>query len=57
MQTLATDAGGTARTRYYGPLKTEINADVDLYIRATVAWEGSQFIYDTTLLYVVRDPD
>jgi hypothetical protein len=57
MQTVTTDAGGTARTHYYGPLKKEINADVDLYIRATVAWEGSQFIYDTTLLYVVRDPD
>jgi hypothetical protein len=57
MQTVVTDADGTAWTYYYGPLKKEISADVDLYIRATVAWEGSQFINDTTLLSVVRDPD
>jgi hypothetical protein len=57
LQTVATDANGTAQTQYYGPLKNEIRADLDLYIRATVAWEGSQFILDTTLLYVVRDPN
>ena len=57
MQTVATDAGGTAQTHYYGPLTDEITADGYLYIRATVAWEGSQFITDMTPLYVVRDAD
>jgi len=58
MQTVATDAGGTARTHYYGPLKKEMGVNnTDLYIRATVAWEGSYFIQDTTQLYVIRDSD
>ena len=57
MQTVATDADGTARTHYYGPLKKEISSNTDLYIRATVAWEGSYFIQDTTQLYVIRDSD
>jgi hypothetical protein len=57
MQTVATDAGGTAQTHYYGPLTDEVTADGYLYIRATVAWEGSQFITDMTPLYVVRDAD
>jgi hypothetical protein len=57
MQTVATDADGTARTLYYGPLKKEIRSNTDLYIRATVSWEGSQFIQDTTQLYVIRDSD
>jgi len=55
MQTVATDAGGTARTHYYGPLKKEIRTNTDLYIRATVAWEGSQFIQDMIQLYIIRD--
>jgi len=57
MQSVTTDAGGTAQTHYYGPLTDELTADGYLYIRATVAWEGSQFITDTTPLYVVRDSD
>jgi hypothetical protein len=55
MQTVATDAGGTALTHYYGPLKKEIRSNTDLYIRATVVWEGEQFIQDTTQLYIIRD--
>ena len=54
MQTVVTDADGTARTHYYGPLKDEVTTEY-IYIRATVAWEGSQFISDITPLYVVRD--
>ena len=57
MRTVATDASGTAQTHYYGPLTDEVTADGYLYIRATVAWEGSQFITDMTPLYVVRDSD
>lgn len=55
MQTVTTDSNGTARTLYYGPLKDEITAEGYLYIQATVAWEGSQFISDITPLYVVRE--
>jgi len=58
MQTVATDASGTAQTHYYGPLKKEIGANnTDLYIRATVAWEGSYHIQDTVQLYIIRDSD
>jgi hypothetical protein len=52
-QIVATDAGGTARTHYYGPLEGEISTNHDLYIRATVTWEGSQFIQDKTPLYII----
>ena len=57
MQTVATDSSGMARTHYYGPLTDEVTADGYLYIRATVAWEGSQFITDLAPLFVVRDSD
>jgi hypothetical protein len=55
MQPVATDADGTARTRYYGPLRNEIQTNIELFIRATVVWEGSQFIQDMTPLYIIRD--
>jgi hypothetical protein len=57
MQSVVTDAGGTARTHYYGPLTEEIVDNGYVYIRATVAWDGSQFIADTAPLYIVRDSD
>jgi len=52
-----TDGSGTVRVNYYGPLSEEIAADGTIYIKATVAWEGSQFISDSTALYLVRDAD
>lgn len=55
VQTITTGADGTARTTYYGPLKKELTHDRHLYIRATVAWEGSQFIKDETTLWIIRD--
>jgi hypothetical protein len=42
---------------YYGPLSDEIAADASVYIRATAAWEGSQFINDTAEIFLVRDSD
>jgi hypothetical protein len=57
MQSVVTDAGGTAQTHYHGPLTEEIADNGYVYIRATVAWDGSQIIADTTPLYVVRDSD
>jgi hypothetical protein len=56
-QNVVTDGDGTARTIYYGPLRRELTHDRHVYIRATVAWEGSQFIQDTTTIWVILDPD
>jgi len=53
----STDGSGTVQVNYYGPLSEEIAANGTIYIRATVAWEGSQFISDSTALYVIRDAD
>jgi hypothetical protein len=55
VQTVTTDADGIARTTYYGPLWRELTHDRHLYIRATVSWEGSQFINDETTLWIIRD--
>jgi hypothetical protein len=52
-----TDSSGTVRVNYYGPLSEEIADNGMIYIRATVAYEGSQFISDLTPVYVIRDAD
>ncbi len=52
-----TDGNGNITVNYYGPLSNEIVGSGTLYIRATVAWEGAQFIIDSTALYVLRDTD
>lgn len=57
MQSIVTDGSGIARTHYYGPLTEEIADNGYLYVRATVAWDGSQLIADTAPLYVIRDSD
>lgn len=57
LQSKTTDSSGSARISYYGPLSEEILANTTIYIRATVAWEGPQFIYETAPLYIVRDAD
>jgi hypothetical protein len=57
IHTQNTDGSGTVRVNYYGPLSEEIVANGTIYIRATVAWEGAQFISDLTPLYVIRDAD
>jgi hypothetical protein len=50
-----TNSNGTAKTSYFGPLMKEIRSNTDIYIRATVVWEGSQYIQDATQLYIIRD--
>ncbi|MDH7511964.1 MAG: hypothetical protein QHH14_03335 [Clostridiales bacterium] len=57
LQSKNTDSSGSVRINYYGPLSGEISGNATYYIKATVAWEGSQFIYETAPLYVVRDAD
>ncbi len=50
-----TDSSGNAHVYYYGPLADELTKDESVYVRATVAWEGSQFINDTAQIFLVRD--
>lgn len=50
-----TDANGSAHVNYFGPLSDEISGDRTIYIRASVAWDGTQFINDTAALSLVRD--
>lgn len=57
VQNVATDGNGTARTVYHGPLRREVDHDRHVYIRATVAWEGSLFIKNRATIWVIRDPD
>lgn len=57
LQSKTTDSSGSVRVNYYGPLSEEISANATIYVRATVAWEGAQFIWETAPLYIVRDAD
>jgi hypothetical protein len=50
-----TDANGSVHVNYFGPLSDEISGDRTIYIRASVAWDGTQFINDTAALSLVRD--
>ncbi len=52
--TATTDANGTVKLTYYGPLSNELNRNMTVYISAMVAWEGSQFISDSTPIDIFR---
>jgi hypothetical protein len=54
MQTVKTDSNGTAKVKYSGPLRSEIKSNTDVFIRATVVWDGVQHIQDSIQLYVIR---
>jgi hypothetical protein len=54
LQSKNTDGAGTATVNYYGPLSGEITANGNIYIRGTVSWEGSQFVYETAPVYIIR---
>jgi hypothetical protein len=56
LQSKNTDGSGTAQINYYGPLSKDIASNGTIYIKATIAWEGSQFISETAPLYIIRDP-
>ncbi len=55
--TKTTDANGTVQTTYHGPLCHELARNMEISIRAQVAWEGSQFISDRTPIYVIRSDE
>jgi hypothetical protein len=57
VQNVVTGGDGVAKTIYHGPLRREVDHDRHVYIRATVAWEGSQFINNKATIWVIRDPD
>ncbi len=57
LQSKTTDSSGSVRVNYYGPLSEEILTNATIYVRATAAWEGSQFIYEVAPLYIIRDAD
>ena len=50
-----TDSGGNITFVYQGPLNEEISANTTVYIWATVASEGNEFIEDFAQVNVVRD--
>lgn len=50
-----TDSSGNAHVYYFGPLSDEITEDGSIFVRASVAWDGSQFINDTAQIFLVRD--
>jgi len=55
MQAVATDSNGTAKTQYFGPLKSEVRGNTDVFIRATVVWDSSQHIQDSIPIYIIQD--
>jgi len=55
LQAVATDSNGTAKTQYTGPLRSEVKGNTDVFIRATVVWDGTQHIQDSIQIYIIRD--
>jgi hypothetical protein len=51
-----TDSAGNVSVNYHGPLSYEIANNVDIYIWATVAWEGAQSIIASTPVQIISDP-
>ena len=48
-----TDENGLATVIYYGPLASEITQNTTVYIKATLAWEGSTVYTDTTPISII----
>lgn len=49
-----TNSSGSVSTTYYSPLSREIWSNVIVYIRALVAWEGSQFVHEKVPIYIIQ---
>jgi hypothetical protein len=50
-----TDSGGNITFVYHGPLNSEIAANTSVYIWASAASEGNEFIEDFAQVNIVRD--
>jgi hypothetical protein len=55
VKTTVTDQNGVTSVHYYGPFSQELTADSMVYITATVAWEGKEFIRELTPIYIIRN--
>ena len=53
--TQTTDANGIATVTYFGPLAAEIAANTTVYIRATLASEGEEHVFESTPIYILLD--
>jgi len=52
----ATDSNGLARVNYYGPLTLELSENATIYIKATVAWEGVETIFEVAPVTIITEP-
>ena len=50
-----TDQDGSTSLVFFGPNDNEISSDTTVYIYASVAWEGKEFITELTPVYIVTD--
>jgi hypothetical protein len=50
-----TDAEGNINLVYYGPLRKELKANTSVYIWATAASEGNEFITDFARVFIIAD--
>jgi len=52
-----TDNSGETHLAYYGPLMNELTSDRTIYIRATVAWQGVESLYEFAPIDIIRESD
>jgi len=45
-----------ARVNYYGPLTLELRENATIYIKATVAWEGAETIFEVAPVVIITEP-
>jgi len=53
--TKVTDAQGRIRTRYYGPLASEVTSSMTVYIWGTVGFQGQEFIEGNSPIQILQD--
>ncbi len=51
-----TDSNGITRVNYYGPLSIELSENITIYIKATVAWEGVETIFEVAPIIIITEP-
>ncbi len=53
--TAVTDASGIATATYYGPLAAEIAGNTTIYIRATLASTGKEYLYNSVVINILKN--
>lgn len=51
-----TNSSGVATVIYYGPVYQELSANTIVYIWASVAWEGKEYIYEVAPVEIIKEP-